>query len=186
MSEFTKADITIGSDSTAGQKVERKYLVTLVGERGGTDYAKMKWTPVGFGVEDSSIEFNPDTKTVTDVLGITETTVNKLEPEQDFDPCTVKTGSELHSKLLDIIERNAVSEFSQFPVMIVRSYLNDGTDTAPKYHAEIHKNCTITPQSEGGSSYVDIPININFSNDKTLGTVNSYKYNDTITFTALS
>lgn len=33
------------------------------------------------------------------------------------------------------------------------------------------KNCTIVPQSLGGSSYVDMPMNVYLSNDKTLGTV---------------
>lgn len=191
--EYTSADIKVLS-GTAGQKVERKYLVTLVGTYTGSapapktpDYTTdWEWSPVGFGVEDSSLEYNPDTETVTDIFGITETTVNKLELQQNLEPLTAKQGSAIHSKLIDIVERNAVSEFAQFPVMIVRAYLNDGTDETPKFHAEVHTNCTVTPQSEGGSSYVDMPININFSNDKTLGTVNSYKYNDTITFTKLA
>ena len=35
----------------------------------------------------------------------------------------------------------------------------------------------------GGSSYVDMPIDINFSNKKTHGTVDHYKVGETITFT---
>jgi hypothetical protein len=45
----------------------------------------------------------------------------------------------------------------------------------------MHTGCTITPQSIGGDATVDMPININFSNNKIHGTVNDYK--GTITFT---
>ena len=75
------------------------------------------------------------------------------------------------------------SELAQFEVMLIRAYIDEGTEGTHKYHAEVHKNCTITPQSVGGSAYVDMPITINFSNDKELGTVNGYTKNDTITFT---
>ena len=54
------------------------------------------------------------------------------------------------------------------------------------YEAEVHKGCTLTPQSMGGDAYVDMPIDINFSNDKIHGTVNDYKYGSTITFTKAS
>ena len=64
--------------------------------------------------------------------------------------------------------------------MVEREYgLSEGS-----YEAEVHKNCTLTPQSVGGSSYVDMPIDINFSNDKVHGTVDNYKYGTTVTFTA--
>lgn len=38
-------------------------------------------------------------------------------------------------------------------------------------HVASIQNCTIVPQSLGGSSYVDMPMNVYLSNDKTLGTV---------------
>lgn len=164
------------------QKAERKLLVTAVNV--GTADAPV-FQVVGAGVEDSSIEFNPDTETVTDILGVTETTVNKLEISQDLDPMTVRGGSKLAFKLHDIYSRKAMSEFSQFEVLTVFAYLEseDSTSSAKEYYAELHKGCTLTPQSLGGSGYNDMPINISLSNDKKLGFVNSYKFNDEITFT---
>lgn len=165
----------------ANQKAERKLLVTCVNVgdsitmSGGTP----EWQPVGVGVEESSIEFNPETETVTDILGITETTVQKFETSQELSPMTVRGGSKLAVKLYNQIKYNRMSEFAMYEVMQIHGYVGDAENG---YEAEVHKNCTLTPQSIGGSSNVDMPITINYSNDKVHGTVNSYKYGDTITF----
>lgn len=139
---------------TNNQKAERKLLVTAINV--GTAETP-EWQVIGAGVEDSSVEFNPDTETITDILGITETTVNKLEMAQSLDPMTVRGGSKLAFKLHDIIARKAMSEFSQFEVLLIFAYLGDATNG---FYAERHKGCTLTPQSLGGSSYVDMPIDI--------------------------
>ena len=166
-----------------GQKAERKLLVTAVnvGDSITNGSGTPEWQIIGVGVEDSSIEYNPDTETITDILGITETTVNKLETSQTLEPMTVRGGSKLAIKLYNQIKYNRVSEFSMYEVMQIHAYV--GTDGA--YEAEVHKNCTITPQSLGGDAYVDMPIDINYSNDKVHGTVDNYKYGSTITFTAI-
>ena len=166
-----------------GQKAERKLLVTAVnvGDSITKGSGTPEWQIIGVGVEDSSIEYNPDTETKTDILGITETTVNKLETSQTLEPMTVRGGSKLAVKLYNQIKYNRVSEFSMYEVMQIHAYV--GADGA--YEAEVHKNCTITPQSLGGDAYVDMPIDINYSNDKVHGTVDNYKYGSTITFTAI-
>lgn len=163
------------------EKAQRKLLVTAVNvgdsitETGGTP----EWQIIGVGVEDSSIEYNPDTETVTDILGITETTVNKFETSQSLEPMTVRGGSKLAIKLYNQVKYNRLSQFSMYEVMQIHAYV--GTEGA--YEAEVHKNCTLTPQSLGGSGYVDMPIDINYSNDKVHGTVDNYKYGTTVTFT---
>lgn len=164
-----------------GQKAERKLLVTAVnvGDSITKDSGTPEWQIVGVGVEDSSIEFNPDTETVTDILGITETTVNKLEVSQSLDPMTVRGGSKLALKLYNQVKYGRLSELAMYEVMQIHAYV--GTDGA--YEAEIHKGCTLTPQSIGGSSYIDMPIDISYSNDKVHGTVDKYKYGETVTFT---
>ena len=166
-----------------GQKAERKLLVTAVnvGDSITKGSGTPEWQIIGVGVEDSSIEYNPDTETITDILGITETTVNKLETSQTLEPMTVRGGSKLAVKLYNQIKYNRVSEFAMYEVMQIHAYV--GTDGA--YEAEVHKNCTITPQSLGGDAYVDMPIDINYSNDKVHGTVDNYKYGSTITFTVI-
>lgn len=175
MAEATKFNLA------DNQKAERKLLVTAVNVGDSiTDSAGVpEWQIVGVGVEDSSIEYNPDTETITDILGITETTVNKLETSQSLDPMTVRGGSKLAVKLYNQVKYQRLSEFSMYEVMIISAFV--GADGA--YEAEVHKNCTLTPQSIGGDSYVDMPIDINYSNDKVHGTVDHYKYGEEITFT---
>ena len=164
-----------------GEKAQRKFLVTAVnvGDSVTMSSGTPEWQVVGVGVEDSSIEFNPDTETITDILGITETTVNKLETAQTLDPMTVRGGSKLAIQLYNQVKYGRLSEFSMYEVMIISAFVGENG----AYEAEVHKGCTLTPQSMGGDSYVDMPIDINFSNDKIHGTVNDYKYGSTITFT---
>lgn len=159
----------------ANAKAERKLLVTAV------DVSDTSSTPEyeiqGAGIEESSIKYSVDKETITDILGVTETSVNKVEAAQTFDPNTIRGGKKLIAKLLDIYKRKAWSELSLFNVLVIRGYL--GTDGA--WEAELHKNCTISLTSEGGSGYVGCPFDIDLSGDKTLGTVD--KLTGTITFT---
>ena len=160
----------------AGEQAERKLLVTCVNV--GTTLAK-EWEIVGVGVEDSAIEFNPDIETLTDILGITKTKVNKLETSQALDPFTLQGGSDLQLKLYNQIKYGRLSELSMYEVLQIHAYVG----ASGSYEAELHSGCTITPQSIGGSAYIDMPITINYSNNKTHGTVDKFKYGETITFT---
>lgn len=159
------------------QKAERKLLVTAVNV-GNSDAPE--WEVIGAGVEDSSIELNPDVSTVTDILGITETTVNKMEPKQSFEPYTIRGGSKLAYKLFDIWQRKAWSELANFEVLLMYGFV--GGVTEGTFAAEKQDGCTIAINSIGGSATVDMPIEITFSNNSTLGTVNKLKGSD-ITFT---
>ena len=148
-----------------GVKAPRNLLRTYVNV--GTASEK-KWFLVGSGVEDSSIELNPNTETMTDILGVTVTDVTKWEPNQSFDPFTVKGGSELAFKLHEIWMSKKPELLSQFDVLICYNYVGNKTDG---YDAELQTNCTINITSIGGSAYVDMPIEISYSNDSTRGTV---------------
>lgn len=160
----------------AGVKAARKLLRTYVNV--GTASEK-EWFLVGSGVEDSSIELNPNTESVTDILGVTTTDVTKWEPNQSFDPFTIKGGSKLAFKLHEIWTDKRPELLSQFEVLIVYKYIGEETSG---YEAELQKNCTINITSIGGSAYVDMPIEISYSNDSTKGTVTFDE--DVPTFTA--
>lgn len=154
------ADFNVGS----GVKATRKLLMTFVDVG---DSTTPEWELVGRGVEDSAIELNPNTETVTDVLGITETAVTKWEPNQSFDPNTVKGGSKLNFKLHQIWQNKTPELLSKFNVLIVYAYIGETNN----FEAEMQKNCTINITSIGGSAHVDMPIEIAFSNDSVKGTV---------------
>lgn len=168
------SDFNVGNGVKAARKLLRTYVNT------GTEETK-EWFLVGSGVEESSIELNPNTESVTDILGVTTTDVTKWEPAQSFDPFTIKGGSTLAFKLHEIWTNKTPELLSQFEVLIVYKYIGEETEG---YEAELQKNCTINITSIGGSAYVDMPIEISYSNDSTKGTVTFS--DDKPTFTAAS
>lgn len=159
MAEAT--DFNTGS----GVKAARKLLMTFVDV---SDTETPEWEIVGRGVEESALELNPNTETVTDILGITDTDVTKWEPSQSFEPNTVRGGSKLNFKLHRIWQNKTPEKLSQFKVMIVYAYI--GGSTTGSFEAEVQKNCTINITSIGGDAHVDMPIEITYSNDSTRGT----------------
>lgn len=134
---------------------------------------------LGARVEDSSIELNADIETMTDILGITYTDVNKTEPQQTLDPSNVIGGSKISAYLYDAVIHNRITDYNQaFNVYIISGFMGDATNG---YEAVRHDGCSIIPTSIGGSSYVQMPLEIHFSNKITSGTVN--KLADDFTFT---
>jgi len=161
------------------QRAERKLLITVAEWNEGTgSSATQEREILGRRTEDSSIEYNTDTNTSTDILGINYTDVNKTQPQQDFDPYMILGGSKLGAKLNDIRKRNALSELSQFTLYIITAYVGDATNG---YEAEKHEGCTIQYNSLGGDTNVNMPISVFFSNKITNGTVD--KLTDDFTFT---
>lgn len=156
------------------QRAPRKLLITVAE---WTDGSTQNREVLGRRTEDSSIEYNADIETTTDILGINYTDVNRTQPQQDFDPYLILGGSELAAKLNDIRRRNAIEELSQFTIYIITAFA--GTDGA--YEAEKHVNCTIAYNSIGGDTNVNMPISVYFSNDITVGTVD--KLSDDFKFT---
>lgn len=158
-----------------GQRAERKLLITVAEWMEGSTQVR---EILGTRTEDSSIEYNPDIETTTDILGINYTDMNRTQPQQDFDPFLVLGGSKLGALLNDIRRRNALSELSQFTVYIITAFVGE----AGSYAAEKHTGCTIAYNSIGGDTNVNFPISVYYSNNITTGTVD--KLADDFTFTA--
>lgn len=147
-----------------GQRAERKLLITVAEwQEGSTAVREI----LGKRTEDSSIEYNADVETTTDVLGINYTDLNRTQPQQDFDPYLILGGSKLGALLNDIRRRNAISELNQFTMYIITAFAG----SSGAYEAEKHENCTIVYNSIGGDANVNFPISVYFSNDITNGTV---------------
>ena len=158
-----------------GERAQRKALITVAewGE-GSTPTREI----LGVRVEDSSIEFNADIETITDILGITYTDVNKTEPQQTLDPSYIIGGSKLSAYLAEAALENDISKYNNtFNVYIITAFI--GTEGA--YQAVKHTGCSIIPTSMGGDSYVAMPLEVHYSNNITKGTVD--KLADDFTFT---
>lgn len=157
-----------------GQRAERKLLITVAEWNEGTSPVR---EILGTRTEDSSIDYNPDIETTTDILGNNYTDLNKTQPQQDFDPYLVLGGSKLGAFLNDIRRRNALSELNQFTVYIITAFVG----TSGSYAAEKHTDCSIIYNSIGGDVNVNFPISVYFSNKITTGTVD--KLADDFVFT---
>lgn len=157
------------------QRAERKLLITVAE---WTEASTQVREILGRRTEDSSIDYNADIETTTDILGINYTDLNRTQPQQDFDPYLILGGSKLGAKLNDIRRRNALSELDNFTVYIITAFVGDSTNG---YATEKHTGCTIVYNSIGGDSNVNMPISVYFSNNITTGTVD--KLSDDFTFT---
>ncbi len=144
-----------------------------------TYYTRVDREILGTRTEDSSIEYNADIATSTDIRGINYTDINKTQPQQDFDPYLVLGGSKLGAFLNDKRKRNALSELSDFTVYVITAYIGNATTG---YETEMQEGCTITYNSLGGDANVNMPISVYLSNNTTLGTVDVL--NENFVFTA--
>ena len=162
-----------------GQRAERKLLITVAEWTEGSGSSTTEVREIlGRRTEDSSIDYNADIETTTDILGINYTDLNRTQPQQDFDPYLILGGSKLGAFLNDIRRRNALSELNAFTVYIITAFIGDGTNG---YATEKHTGCTIVYNSIGGDANVNMPISVYFSNNITTGKVD--KLSDDFTFT---
>ena len=150
-----------------GEQAERKLLRIAV-DVSTSAASTPSWEILGGGIESSDLETNPEVESKQDILGNNRTSVKKFEPAQSLDPYTVEGGSAIHDILTRLFLLKEKSGFSQFKILVMYGWMkNEKGDI----YAEIHKNSTITMSKYGGDSYVDMPIDIKLSNDKTYGTV---------------
>lgn len=149
-------------------KAKRCLLAMWVDVQKGIDGSNGEvWEPLGIGTEDASLTYEYDEAATTDIWNITETRVNKVKQSITFDPYYVKAGDTLQAILIDMVNREAWGELSTFKVLIARYYVGE----EGSYQAMTYDASTIKVQSEGGSSYVSMPIIVSLGGNKTMGTV---------------
>lgn len=126
---------------------------------------------LGTRTEDSSIEFNADIQTSTDVRGITYTDVNKTEPQQTFDPFYLLGGSALGDYLVRNALKNNIDAYNNvFNIYVITAFIGSAQDG---YYTVEHIGCSIIPTALGGDSYNNMPIELHYSNNIVEGTVDS-------------
>lgn len=171
------ASKTLNLDSN--QRAQRKLLIT-VAEWSEAGESQPKREILGTRTEESSIEFNADISTSTDILGITYTDVNKTEPQQSFDPFYIIGGSKLGAYLTTAALKNDIDAYNGvFTLYIITAFIGDSSSG---YYAVKHTGCSILPTALGGDSYTNMPIEIHYSNAITEGTVD--KLSDDFVFSA--
>jgi hypothetical protein len=155
------------------ERAQRKTLITVAEWKVAGSDAPVREI-LGARTEDSSIEFNADYTTSTDILGISYTEVNKTEPQQSFDPFFLLGGSKLGEYLVQAALENRIQDYnSKFDVYVIAAFINDkaGTAEPQNYFAVKHTGCSIIPTAMGGDAYVSMPIEVYYSNNITKGSV---------------
>lgn len=162
-------------------RIQRKHLITIaeVTPKGSnTPIRKIlgEYTP------DSSIEFNNDLQTVTDILGKTHSDVEKTEPVQTFDPHYLMENNALDDYMFKAAVKNDIDAYNGvFSFYIVAEFMNEGGSGTDAFFAVKHSGCSLIPTSLGGEAHIDMPYEAHFSNDITEGTVN--EISEEFTFT---
>src|SRR5699024_6387932 len=68
----------------------------------GNVISSATWEIIGDDIEEMSVELNPDTETLKNILGQTKTTDNGYEPTMDADPFYADPDKKLYPKIRDI------------------------------------------------------------------------------------
>lgn len=152
-----------------GERAERKLMLTVAEWQSGSSTVSEL---LGARTEDSSLEINPESETITDILGINYTDVNKTEPSQTFDPGYIIGGQKLGDYLAAAALTNDINAYNgKFTVYIICAWLRKGEKPNYEYYAVKHTGCTILPNSLGGDSYVSLPYEVHLSNNLVEGSV---------------
>jgi hypothetical protein len=160
--------------------IQRKYMACAIDvSDGGTT---PKYIVVGYRITTSAIEFNPDTETGTDINGRNFGSVNSFEPTQTFEPHRLTTGDlgAIGERLLHYFRYNQMQKFSQFKCLLIYGMLG----ATGAYEADLYEASTITPNSLGGESWLDMPFQVTFGGAVSHGTASGLI--DTVNFTASS
>jgi len=164
---------------TANAERKAFALYVDVSESGTPD-----WEVQGYGTEDASIAFSPDTTSLIDILGIQHNQVNSLTRAISITPNTIRPVENfgmLNELLHEYTRRNQLTKLSTFKVLLVYWYAETGT-TTPVAIADLYPTCTVIPQSLGGTSTVDFPYDMNLGGDVQYGTATRSTQGD-VTFT---
>lgn len=142
-----------------------KYMTYVDSTFGGT--GTPAWYLIGKDIEDMSTELNPDTESVKNILDETSFRHNGYEVSTEADPFYADPSDPLYPKLRDIAFGRLKGDECKTTVLEVIV-----EDTEAASHLAYTEECYVVPSSIGGdTSGVNIPFTINYSGNRTKGTV---------------
>ncbi len=129
--------------------------------------AAASWFIIGKDVEELSVELNPDTETVKNILDETNVNDNGYEPSFDVDTYYADpSDGQFYVKIKDIALNRKTGDECKTKILEV---LIDKTEGPYDAWCE---DCIVKPQSYGGAQGgVRIPYNVTFSGNRVKGTV---------------
>ena len=146
-------------------KLPREALLLYVDTSFGSGTSK--YFLVGKHVEDLSVELNPDTESIKNILGESVTNDNGYEPSIDVDTYYANpSDGDFYTKIKDIAMNRLTGDKCMTKILEVLIDKKSGA-----YDAWL-EDAMIKPQSYGGSQGgISIPYNIALCGNRTKGTV---------------
>ena len=164
-------------DATGVGKLKRSYYLTYIDSSFGGQTPS--WFLIGKHIQDMSVELNPDTQVIKNILDETVTEDNGYQPSISADTYHANTGDSIYEKIKDIMMNRKTGDDCKTKVLEVLIDKTEGPFDAWQ------EDCVVKPQSYGGAQgAVNIPYNITFDGNRQQGTATLA--NKVPTFTAAS
>ena len=145
-------------------KLKRSHLLHYVDSTMGSETPQ--WTVLGGDVEDASVELNPETSTVKNILDETSVNDTGYEPTLDIETFYADPSDPLYPHLKNIAMNRLTGDDCKTKILEV--VIDKTTGSYDAWEQTI----IIKPQSYGGpQGGVNIPFNITFSGKRKNGTV---------------
>lgn len=131
------------------------------------DVAEAVFEIIGNDIEDMSVEMNPDTSQVKNILGQSRTVDNGFTPTMNADPWYADPESGLYAHLRDIaLEQKKGDERKSLLLEVIVE------DTEAETHLAYVREVKVTPTSYGGGTEgFNIPFDVEFDGAFVKGTV---------------
>ena len=130
-----------------------------------------EWELQGGRIEDMSLEMNPNVETVTDVTGVTETTLDKYEKQTSVSPYYAKRDSKMAAWLYNVVREEKTLSDVEKTFCVVNIFA--GSDGA--YDAWTQKGVVAVQSFGGDTKGLQIPYNIHWAGEKVYGTASISK-----------
>lgn len=168
------ADVTF---ITGTGDIKREEFKLFADVSAAGDGASPEWELQGSKIEDMSIELNPNVETMTDVTGVSATTLDKYEEQTSVEPYYAKRESKLAAILYNIVRNRKTLSDCERTFCCVNIFA--GANSA--FDAWTQK-AIIAVQSFGGNTKgLQIPYTIHWIGEREYGTAKID--NGTMTFT---
>ncbi len=148
-------------------KLNREALAHYLDTTFGMKAESAKWEIIGDGIEEMSMELNPDTETVKDIIGQTTTKDNGYEPTMDADPYYADPEKDLYQKVKAIaLDRLKGDECKTLLLEVIVE------DTEAASHLAYVQEVMVKVSSYGGGTEgVNFPFTVSENGARTKGTV---------------
>lgn len=129
--------------------------------------ATPEWELIGDKVESLNLALNPNVETITDITGVTSTTLDRYQVQTDVTPMRARRESKLAAILYDIVKSEKTLSDVERKFLVVNVFDAGAGST----YAAWQQTGVIAVQTYGGDTKgLDMPFNIHWVGAKAHGT----------------